>query len=113
MSPRSAESARYRRVAPIFFALGDETRLAIVTKLSEGEPRSIAQLTNGMKRTRQAVTKHLRVLEHAKLVRHVRHGREVLFELDPEPFKDVRAYAELVSAHWDRALARLKAFVED
>lgn len=63
--------------------------------------------------TRQAVTKHLRVLQGAGLVRNVRHGRESLFELDPAPIDEARAYLELVSRHWDNALARLKAFVED
>lgn len=108
----SIKSPRSRRYAPIFFALGDETRLAIVSKLSDGEPRSIAELTEGTRRSRQAVTKHLRVLARARLVRNVRQGRESLFELDPQPLRDVKEYAELVSSHWDRALARLKAFVE-
>jgi DNA-binding transcriptional ArsR family regulator len=104
---------RRRNYAPIFAALGDETRLAIVARLSEGEHRSIAQLTEGTRLTRQAVTKHLRVLERAKIVRSVRAGRENLFEFDPAPIQQVREYAEVVSEQWDQALARLKAFVED
>lgn len=112
MSAPSASARNRRRYAPIFFALGDETRLALVAKLADGEPRSIAQLTEGTRRTRQAVTKHLRVLRRARLVRDVRRGRERLFALDPDPLRDVKAYAELVSSHWDRALGRLKAFVE-
>ena len=101
-----------RAEAPIFAALGDETRLAIVTRLASGEPHSIAQLTAETELTRQAVTKHLRVLEGARLVRSVRSGRESLFELDPAPIRVVRDYAEVVSQQWDDALARLKAFVE-
>lgn len=101
-----------RAYAPIFAALGDQTRLAIVTRLASGEPHSIAQLTAETKLTRQAVTKHLRVLEGARLVRSVRSGRESLFELDPAPIRAVRDYAEVVSQQWDDALARLKAFVE-
>lgn len=104
---------RRRTYAPIFAALGDETRLALVGKLSEGQHRSIAQLTQGTRLTRQAVTKHLRVLERAKIVHSVRAGRENLFEFDPAPIREVKEYADLVSAQWDETLARLKAFVEE
>ena len=97
----------------MFAALGDETRLALVAKLSRGEPRSISQLTEGSRVTRQAITKHLRVLERAEIVRCVRAGRESLFAFDPEPIDDLRRYLDHVSERWDQALARLKAFVED
>ncbi|MEO7369069.1 MAG: metalloregulator ArsR/SmtB family transcription factor [Gemmatimonadaceae bacterium] len=114
MSQKTLSAERRRRnYAPIFAALGDETRLSIVAKLSTGEPYSIARLTEGTNLTRQAVTKHLRVLEDAHLVHSVRAGRESLYELDPGPIREVREYAEVVSAHWDRALARLKALVEE
>jgi DNA-binding transcriptional ArsR family regulator len=114
MSAKARSAAKYRPAtyAPIFAALGDETRLRLVAELSHGEPRSIAQLTEGTHLTRQAVTKHLRVLEGARLVRHVRSGRERLFELDPTPIRAVRDYADVVSMQWDAALNRLKAFVE-
>jgi len=112
-STRRTAAGPRRAYAPIFAALGDETRLALVAKLAEGRPRSIAQLTEGTRLTRQAVTKHLRVLEGARIVHSVRSGRESLFELDPAPIREVAEYAETVSAHWDRALARLKALVED
>ena len=81
--------------------------------LASGEPRSIAELTAGSKLTRQAITKHLRVLENAGVVRGVRAGRESLFEFDPEPVDEMRKYLDEVSAQWDRALIRLKAFVEE
>src|SRR5689334_929168 len=100
-----------RSYATIFAALGDETRLALLRRLSEGQARSIAELTGDTSLTRQAVTKHLRVLEDARLVRSVRAGRENLFELDPAPIRQVADFADLVSARWDRALARLKAIV--
>jgi DNA-binding transcriptional ArsR family regulator len=96
----------------VFAALGDETRLSLVIKLSGGEPRSISQLTEGSRLTRQAITKHLRVLEGAGIVRGVRVGRESLFELDPKPIDKAKEYLDRVSAEWDRALARLKSFVE-
>jgi DNA-binding transcriptional ArsR family regulator len=105
-------AAKWRARAPVFAALGDETRLALVAKLCRGRPRSISQLTEGSRLTRQAITKHLRVLETAGVVRSVRAGRESLFEFDPEPIDELKKYLELVSAQWDEALARLKLFVE-
>jgi DNA-binding transcriptional ArsR family regulator len=99
--------------AAVFAALGDETRLALLAKLGGGRPLSISRATEGTRLTRQAVTKHLRVLEDAGVVRSVRAGRERLYELDPRPIEDVRKYLERVAAQWDDALARLKAFVEE
>lgn len=99
--------------ATVFAALGDETRLTIVVRLSNGEPHSIAQLTEGSHLTRQAVTKHLRVLEGAGLVRCVRAGRESLFEFQPEPLEEMKQYLNHVSQQWDQALLRLKSFLED
>ena len=96
----------------MFAALGDETRLVLVTKLADGRPHSISQLTEGSKLTRQAITKHLRVLQHAGVVRCTRQGRESRFEFSPEPIDDIRQYLDLVSQQWDQALSRLKAFVE-
>ena len=106
-------AARRRKYAPVFAALGNGTRLSLVAKLSEGHPKSIAELTKGLRVTRQAVTKHLQVLEDAEIVRSVRSGRESLFELDPQPIREVLEYADDMSARWDRALARLKSHVED
>ena len=99
-------------VSPVFAALGDETRLSLVVKLSGGRAHSISQLTEGSRLTRQAITKHLRVLESVGIVRCVRTGRESLYEFDPEPIGEIREYLELVSEQWDQALGRLKAFVE-
>lgn len=99
--------------AAVFAALGDETRLVLVGRLSRGSRYSIARLTEGSTLTRQAITKHLRVLENAGIVRSVRHGRESLFEFDPRPLAEARHYLDLVSEQWDQALDRLKAFVED
>jgi DNA-binding transcriptional ArsR family regulator len=96
-----------------FAALGDETRLSLMGKLASGPPQSIARLAEGSTLTRQAITKHLRVLEGAGVARSVRSGRENLFELQPEPLKDLRSYLEYVSRQWDDALARLRFFVED
>jgi len=114
MSPRRRKrgfDGRQAR-APVFAALGDETRLALVAKLCAGRPCSIAQLTAGSRLTRQAITKHLRVLQGVGMVRSVHAGRERLFEFDPKPVIEMREYLDLVSQQWDRALERLKAFVE-
>ena len=120
MSPRdrSGVEARRQNYAAVFAALGDETRLALVARLSDGRPASISQLTDaqsivGSKLTRQAITKHLRVLERARIVHGVRTGRESLFELDPKPMEELREYLDLVSEQWDRALGRLKSLVEE
>jgi DNA-binding transcriptional ArsR family regulator len=107
-----ASAARRRQHAAVFAALGDETRLLLVTALSGGETRSIAQLSSGSRITRQAITKHLRVLEDAGIVHSVRMGRESLFGFDPAPMNELRAYLERVSEQWDQVLARLKALVE-
>jgi DNA-binding transcriptional ArsR family regulator len=98
--------------APGFAALGDETRLSLVAKLCSGQPCSISQLTQGSRLTRQAITKHLRVLESAGIVHCIRTGRESRFEFDPEPMEEMKTYLNLVSEQWDQALSRLKSFVE-
>lgn len=99
--------------APVFAALGDRTRLRLLTKLSSGKPASIARLTQGSRLSRQAITKHLRVLERAGLVRSTHCGRERLFAFDPEPLAEAKHYLDRISAEWDQTLARLKAFVEE
>ena len=101
------------RAANVFAALGDPTRLALVNRLSDGSRHSIAQLSEGHPLTRQAITKHLRVLEEARIVRHERAGRERLYALDPGPISDIRRYLERVSSQWDARLARLKTLLED
>jgi DNA-binding transcriptional ArsR family regulator len=114
MSPesRSGTSARPKEYALLFAALGHQTRLSLVAKLSKGRPQSISQLAEGSGLTRQAVTKHLRVLESVGVVRSAYTGRENRFELDPRPFRDLRQYLKFVSDQWDQALSRLKSFVE-
>lgn len=114
MSQKSRRARATKRTAhaPVFAALGDETRLSLVAKLCAGEPRSISQLTRGSGLTRQAITKHLHVLEKAEIVHSVHRGRESLFELNPAPIEEMKKYLGQVSEQWDQALARLKSFVE-
>jgi DNA-binding transcriptional ArsR family regulator len=106
-------SARKREQhAARFAALGDATRLLLLAKLGRGNKASISQLTGGSKLTRQAVTKHLRVLESAGIVHSRRNGRERLFEFNPDPIVEIKDYLERVAEHWDERLARLKSLVE-
>src|ERR1700680_179780 len=115
MSHKRHSSVGVKRLAraPVFAALGDATRLTLVAKLSRGQPYSISQLTQGSKLTRQAITKHLRVLESVGIVHSVRTGRESRFEFDPQPMEGIKRYLDFVSEQWDQALSRLKSFVED
>src|SRR3954468_24592892 len=93
--------------ARVFAALGDRTRLSLLLRLSGGATQSIANLSADTRLTRQAVTKHLRVLEQAGLVRNMRVGRESRFAYRPEPIEGARSYLDTVSAQWDAALERL------
>jgi DNA-binding transcriptional ArsR family regulator len=92
MSPKnhSRIAARRQARAPIFAALGDQTRLALVAKLCRGQASSISKLTAGSKLTRQAITKHLRVLENAGIVRSVRAGVRTCSNSIPSPLKESR-----------------------
>lgn len=98
--------------ALIFAALGDPTRLSLLGRLGEGQAQSITALSAGSRLTRQAVTKHLRVLERAGLVRALKQGRESQFTLEPDRIDEARSYLDQVARQWDQALARLKHFVE-
>ena len=105
--------ARERAAADVFFALGDHTRLSVVRKLGAGGALSATALSDGANVTRQAIVKHLRVLEHAGLVSHQKRGREVLYALETRRLEDARAFLDTISAAWDRALDRLRLLVED
>ncbi|MGC1619748.1 MAG: metalloregulator ArsR/SmtB family transcription factor [Candidatus Acidiferrum sp.] len=115
MSPKrhSRRAAKRRPPALIFAALGDPTRLRIVARLSGGQPHSISQLTRGSKLTRQAITKHLRVLESVGIVRSVRAGRESQFQFSRQPLQEMKDFLDCVSKQWDQPLSRLKSFVEN
>ena len=99
-------------VAEVFFALGDETRLSVVGKLRSA-PQSATALSDGAHVTRQAIVKHLQVLEGAGLVTHEKSGREVLYALEPRRLDEARAFLDAISAGWDRAIERLRGMVEE
>jgi DNA-binding transcriptional ArsR family regulator len=98
--------------ARIFSALGDPTRLQLVTKLCDKGPMSITELASGAKVTRQAVTKHLKVLEDADVIKGSRHGREQIWVLEHKRLEVAQKFIDQISMQWDFALARLKKFVE-
>ena len=101
-----------RDAAPLFAALGDETRLHLVMRLASGGPASITGLSANAKVSRQAISKHLDVLSDAGLVRSSRRGRERVWNLAPERLSDVHDYLDRISRMWDQAIGRLRAFVE-
>lgn len=110
---RALGSAELNDAAPLFFALGDGTRLRLLVRLSANGPLSIAGLCSRAAVSRQAITKHLEVLSQAGLVQSVRHGRERIWELTPTRLDDAHHYLDGISRQWDDALGRLKEFVED
>jgi DNA-binding transcriptional ArsR family regulator len=109
---RSVAAARLHESAPVFAALGDETRLQIVARLCAEGPLSITRLSEGAGVTRQAITKHLNALSSAGLARNVRTGREQIWELETRKLEMARRCLDHISNQWDVALGRLKAFVE-
>jgi DNA-binding transcriptional ArsR family regulator len=115
MSNKSATKSLQQAcaAAEVFAALGDPTRLALVNQLCDGSTRSISQLTEGTNLSRQGITKHLRVLQDAGLVRNEKSGRESLFAYNPRPIHNARSYIDVVSRQWDQSLGRLKSFIED
>lgn len=97
----------------MFAALGCVTRLELVSRLSDGREHSITALTDGLDLTRQAVTKHLQVLQHAGIVGSRRVGRESRFTIRPGPITQAKDYLTRVSNQWDEAIARLRAAIEE
>lgn len=112
--PRDAvRRARARSSAPLFAALGDETRLRLVSRLCDDGPLSIVKLTAGTNITRQAITKHLHVLEHAGVVRERRRGRVSVWQVQARRLAEAQRYLAQISTQWDEALGRLREWVED
>ena len=110
MSP-AASAVRREDAAPVFAALGDGTRLHLVSRLCDDGPLSIAKLSDGAGVTRQAVSKHLQLLADAGVVRGTRKGRERIWELRPKRLEMASRYLEEVSGQWDAAIGRLREFL--
>jgi DNA-binding transcriptional ArsR family regulator len=111
-NPRAA-AVKFGDAAPVFAALGEATRLALVARLCTEGPLSIARLSEGTSVTRQAITKHLNTLARAGLVHGVRSGRERIWELETRRLEKARRCLDQISDQWDQAIARLRAFVEE
>jgi DNA-binding transcriptional ArsR family regulator len=112
MSPRALAATQVRDAAPLFAALGDETRLRLLARLSANGPDSITGLSARSDVSRQAITKHLTVLSRAGLVRDERRGRERIWKLEPRRLAEAREHLERISRLWDDALGRLASHVE-
>jgi len=97
----------------VFAALGDPTRLALLSRLCDGHAYSIAQLTEGTTLTRQGITKHLFILAGAKIVTSRRVGRESRYAVRPDALSEASAYLEKASRQWDDAILRLRQHVEE
>jgi DNA-binding transcriptional ArsR family regulator len=108
----AAVAAKLNDSAPVFAALGDETRLHIVARLCAEGPLSIARLSEGSGVTRQAITKHLNALADAGLAKNARSGREQIWELETRRLEMARRCLDQISDQWDSAINRLKAYVE-
>lgn len=112
MSPHSSELIS-AEAAPMFAALGDKMRLSLLSRLQDGQPRSVIHLTDGTGLTRQGVRKHLSVLEEVGLVTQKKVGRESRFVYQPCGIEEAKKHLERASAQWDRAMNRLKVLVEE
>ncbi len=112
LSRRPGKRPAPRGSAAIFAALGDETRLRLIAILCAGGALSITRLTSGTRITRQAVTKHLRVLAEAGFVRDVKVGRERLWEFEPTRLEEARRFLDVIAQQWDHALSKLRMAVE-
>jgi DNA-binding transcriptional ArsR family regulator len=99
--------------APLFDALGDPNRLRIITRLCDGGPCSTTEVTAVVAVSRQAATKHLTLLEAVGLVSSRRNGRERIWRLEPKSLDDASEFLTALSQRWDRAIDRLRAYVED
>ena len=120
MSPQAGATPDVRDAAPLFAALGDETRYRLLARLATAGPGSIAQLSGRFNErlaadrqvSRQAITKHLQILSDARLVTSARRGRERIWRIEPDRLAEARRYLDLISRQWDDALDRLKRFAE-
>lgn len=113
MSPRRSAAAAFAAAAPVFAALGEPTRIALVARLCTEGPLSIARLSDGTGVTRQAITKHLHTLAEAGLVHDTRSGRERIWELETKRLERARRCLDQISNQWDAAIARLRTFIEE
>ena len=103
--------SRIAAAADVFHAVADPTRRAILDRL-RGGGAAVAELAAGFDMTRPAVSKHLRVLRDARLVREERAGRQRVYQLTPAPLRDVSQWIESYRNFWPANLLNLKRHLE-
>jgi DNA-binding transcriptional ArsR family regulator len=96
----------------VWTALSDPTRRAIVERLTRG-PTRVTDVAAPFDMSLNAVSKHIKVLEAAQLVRRTRQGREHTLELDPAPLRDVTRWASEIERFWSARLDRIEQFFEE
>ncbi len=111
MSRARSSALKLAEAAPLFAALGDETRLHLLSRLCNEGPLSITCLSEGTDITRQGVTKHLLALADAGLVRNEREGRERIWQLEPKRLLKAQECLAQISEQWDAAIGRLQEFL--
>lgn len=108
-----SQTSRLKKTAPLFAALGDPVRLTLVARLCKEGPLPTSRLKLNTSVSRQAVTKHLVLLEDAGLVKSQRVGKDRLWRMEHRRLSEARHHLEQISAQWDATLERLRRFVED
>lgn len=101
-----------RQAEAVFDALADATRRQVVRRLAEGGPATATELAGSLPVTRQAVAKHLATLAEAGLVTSDRQGRELLYQLTPEPLAEAVSWMASVGSQWDDRLQALSRYLE-
>jgi DNA-binding transcriptional ArsR family regulator len=96
----------------VFRAVSDPTRRAILDRLRAG-PAPVNELAADFEQSRPAISKHLRVLKEARLVREERVGRERLYQLQPAPLQRLAGWVEGYRSFWQRSFEQLKSYLEE
>ena len=97
--------------ADVFNAVADPTRRAILDRLRRG-PAPVNDLAVGFRVSRPAISKHLRVLRSAHLVREKKEGRQRIYQLEPDRIQEVAKWAEEYRKFWHHNIASLKRHIE-
>jgi DNA-binding transcriptional ArsR family regulator len=111
MRNRTVTYSAAQRTEATFQALSDPTRRAVLDLLRRGS-QPAGQIAGAFPVSRPAISKHLRLLRRAHLVREHREGRNRVYELNPEPLRAVDSWIEQYRVFWAASLNNLKAFVE-
>ena len=95
----------------VFQAVADPTRRKLLRLLDDGE-QSVGALSSHFPTSRTAVSKHLRILADAGLVKERRVGRETRYRMDPDPLLELKRWLSYYDRYWENKMAALKLFVE-